>query len=305
MKTTYLFASLLLIGAGCSNNVALISDFQPIDVAATPLSGVERGAYDRQIKTAISYDGLNYIQNDGWIGGQMNVPDAIVRPNGDIYLYFTGQTLGQRFNETAVAISQDQGSTWTYKYLELTGNSPLGSNPVDPDVVQLEDGTIRMYVTASERQSQPAIYRFESQDGITFEYMGVSYKLQDEALLDSTTFYLDDMWHMYVMKDREIEQQVHLISDDGIEFTFEGLSALPYEGTPQMPSNGMMIDDTYHLFMFDPADGRIRSMRTTDGYSFYPNEGFALEPVDGETYVIDPTVIQMDEYYLMFYVTNM
>ncbi|MDG1949625.1 MAG: exo-alpha-sialidase, partial [bacterium] len=298
-------AMLLFMGAGCSASTPLTNDFTPATVAATPPAGADGGAFERQVKTAISYDGINFVQNDRWVGGQFNVPDAIVRENGDIYLYMTGQTVGERFNETALAISSDGGENWTYKYLEFGNDYPLERSPVDPDVIQLEDGTIRMFFTAPAGKSTIGIYYADSSDGINFTYMGSIWIPNEGSALDSTTFKIGDTWHMYIMKDMDASQQFHLESTDAAEFEFDSITTIVYEGETHMPSNGIVIDDKYHLFMFHPGDGMIRSMWTKDGIYFYPNEGTSLEPVDKEEYVKDPTVIDMGDHYLMFYVTNL
>jgi hypothetical protein len=295
--------ALLLMGTGCST--PLTSDFSPATVPATPPAGVDGGAFERQVVSAVSYDGLNYIQNDMFTAGQFNVPDAIVRENGDIYLYMTGQTVGERFNETAVAISTDQGETWVYKYIDIINDYPLATSPVDPDVVLLDDGTIRMYFTGSAGRNNIGIYYADSTDGLNFTYEGSIYIPSIGDALDSTTFKLGDTWHMYIMKDYDLSQQYYLQSTDGIEFELHSITSFSYEGTPHMPANGIMIDDKYHMFMFEPEEGVMRSMWTKDAISWYPNESTALEPSETEEYVKDPTIIDLGDTHLMFYVTNL
>lgn len=304
----FLLCCVSLLGAGCtqSTNLEQTSDFTPVNAPATRPNGVEGGAYERQLKSAISYDGLSFIQQNQTIGGQMNVPD-VIQKDGILYLYFTGQTLGERANETAVAISENNGETWIYKYLEFSTTSDVSLKVADPDVILLEDGTIRMYFTGSHTQSAPGIHFAESQDGIHFTYQSPIFLPSDSKALDSTTFKIGDTWHMFVMKDQDLAQQFHLTSKDGINFEQYSITSFVYEGTPHMPANGYWLNDKYHLFMFNPADGIIRSMWTKDGISWYPNPGTTLEPdkFEGEAYVKDPAVIQMEDTYLMFYVTNL
>lgn len=307
-RFVFAMCCLTLLGAGCTQapNTTLTNDFTPVNAPATRPEGIEGGAYERQLKTAISYDGLTFIQTDQIIGGQMNVPD-IIEKDGTLYLYFTGQTLGERANETAVAISQDQGETWAYKYLEFETHKEVLLKVVDPDVVLLEDGTIRMYFTGTHTETEPGIHFADSTDGIHFTYQAPIFQPVGATILDSTTFKIEDTWHMFAMKDSDLQQQFHLESTDGINFDMTAITSFVYEGTPHMPANGYWLDDKYHMFMFNPADGAIRSMWTKDAISWYPNPNIALEAdaQEAEEYVADPAVIQIDDTYLMFYVTNL
>lgn len=305
MKKLFGFLCLVvLLGAGCLSNADLAqeNDFEPIRGTSSAPEGVDaskEGPYERRIMTAISYDGLTYTQNDRWVCDQCNVPDAVIK-DGTIYLYYTGWIVGDRINTSAVAISTDEGASWTYKYLELSDAGPI-DRVVDPDVVLLEDGTFRIFFTAGNPQG---IHYAESQDGISYVYKGVVFAQTDDIAIDSTTFKVDDTWHMYALSDAGVERMWYLTSTDGVTFTVYGLTSFPNDGILSMPSNGIWIDDRYYLFTFGP-DGTIGSMWSKNGSDWYPSRKTHLAPTEDELYVKDPAVVPLGNgQTLMFYVTN-
>lgn len=303
-KIFYFLSLLLLLGVGClpTSNLVDVNDFTPVEGKATAPEGEDassEGPYERRIMTAISYDGLTYTQNDQWVCDQCHVPDAVTK-DGTIYLYYTGWILGDRINTSAVAISQDDGGSWTYKYLELTDADPI-DRVVDPDVVLLEDGRFRLFFTAGNPQG---IHYAESSDGISFTYKGVVFAQANDIAVDSTTFKVGDTWHMYALSDAGIERLWHLTSTDGEIFSVYGLTSFPNDGILAMPSNGIWTKDRYDLFTFGP-DGTIGSMWSKNGFDWYPSRKTHIEPTEDEIYVKDPAVVGLDDgRYLMFYVTN-
>lgn len=301
----FVFALLLLIGAGCTapQTQAHLNDFQPVQGKATAPAGIDgstQGPYERRIMTAISYDGLSFTQNGNWVCDQCNVPDAVVK-DGVIYLYYTGWVLGDRINTSAVALSSDEGKTWTYKYVEFQDSEPV-DRVVDPDVVLLEDGTFRLFFTAGSPQG---IHYAESMDGITFTYKGPIFGQTDDIAIDSTTMKIADTWHMYALSSEGMERLWHLTSQDGTTFTVYDLISFPNDGVLSMPSNELTLGDRTYLFMFDPLLGVIGSMWTKNGFDWYPSKTTNLEPTEDEAYVKDPAIVPLnDGRYLMIYVTN-
>lgn len=305
MKKLFGFLCLVvLLGIGClpTTDLAQENDFEPVRGKSSAPGGVDAsqvGPYERRIMTAISYDGLTYTQNDRWICDQCNVPDAVVK-DGTIYLYYTGWIVGDRINTSAIAISTDEGASWTYKYLELSDGGPI-DRVVDPDVVLLEDGTFRLFFTAGNPQG---IHYAESSDGISFAYKGVVFAQNDDIAIDSTTFKVGDTWQMYALSETGVDRMWHLTSTDGVTFTVYSLTSFPNDGVLSMPSNGIWIEDRFYLFMFGP-DTTIGSMWSKNGFDWYPSRTTHLEPTQDELYVKDPTIVPLDNgQTLMFYVTN-
>lgn len=299
-----LFLLLILFGFGCAQTERLESDFDPQRGSATSPDGEEssqEGPFERTLKTAISSDGLSYVSNDLWISDQANVPDALMKENGDVYLYYTGWMVGDLLNTTAVAISQDNGNSWIFKYLELTGTPEGIYRVVDPDVILLPDGTVRMYFTSG---NPPGIHYAESLDGITFEYKSSIFVPSNNIAIDSTTFKIGDTWHMYALSQGGVEKLWHLTSLDGIRFSVYGITSFPNASSFLVPANGMWIDDRFYLSLFG-SDGSISSSWSKNGFDWYPSDESPLEPTGDELYVKDPTMVHLKNgQYLMIYVTN-
>ncbi len=292
------------MGAGCLNPSSVSdNDFEPVRGRATSPGteqALEDGAYARRLMTARSTDGLTYVQTGLWISDQADAPDAVVGADGTIYLYYTGWNVGDRLNTSAVAISKDQGETWTYRYVELTGSDVIG-RAVDPDVVLLEDGTFRLFFTAGNPQG---IHYAEGTDGMNFVYKGSIFAQTDDIAINSTTHKIGDTWHMYAVSDDGTERLWHLTSTDGVTFAVYDLTSFPYNNVATMPSNGLWIEDRFHLFLFQ-HDGVIHSMWSKNGFDWYPDQGERLSPIGEETYVKDSALVPLPNgEFLMVYVTN-
>ena len=305
-QATILFALLLVLGAGCPN-ATLTSDFKPtVGASSTPSTETgNEGPYDRQLVTAISYDGFEYLPiEDGWITDQANVPDLVRTDDGTLYLYYTGWIVGDRLNETAVAISKDEGVSWSFHYLTFE-DAPEGYGSfVDPDVVLLDDGTFSLYFTSGDWVGS-GIYFAESTDGIHFTFLGAAVKPVESSVLDSTTIHINDTWHMYVMTSEGVQKIWHLLSDDGITWEITEMTQFVIDGISYMPSNGIWIDGVFYLFMFNSETGDIRSQSTTDGYNWTVDKEVHIGPLDDGRAMMDATVIQRtDGSYLMVYVTT-
>lgn len=297
----------VLLGAGCSNGPAISkttqSDFTPVNGSAT-VPGDQNsaeGPFQKRLKTAISYDGSTFTSSELLISDQAHAPDMVMTESGTIYLYYAGWIVGDRLQTSAVAISDDQGQTWTYKYLELENSGPIDRIEY-PDVVLLEDGTFRMFFTGSNPQG---IHMAESQDGINFGYKGAVFEQSDDIAINSTTHKIGDTWHMYAESAEGAERLWHLTSNDGISFSVYDLTSFPIDGaTAQLPSNSIWITDRAYLF-FSDTNGNVRSMWSKNGFDWYPNDQIYLTPSDEEAFIKDVSVLALDDKrYLMVYTTN-
>jgi len=219
-----------------------------------------------------------------------------------IYLYYSGWLVGNKINKSAVAISEDSGQTWNFKYIEIA-EQPALEPPDDIDIVILDDGTFRMYFTAGNG-SHTGIHYAESNDGINFTYKAATVFPTDTWILDSTTYFLDDQWHMYAQADAKIDDIWHLISADGIYWEITEQTSFPFEGNLHIPSNGYMLDGNFHMLMFSPETGEVRSRHTTDSYNWTVDEDVRIGPLDDGRKVGDSSVIQIGDRYLMVYTTT-
>jgi hypothetical protein len=194
---------LLIFLAGCNLPVAtptptspppaqaLTGDFtpcwgRPSGEATTPRRGRALMAY--------SSDGINFHRpqnpNDGILVDGAGVPDAVVLPNGRILVYYVpgcrdyNGTRDYNDVKIAVAVSDRQGVTgsWIFKDVQFTGipeSEGLTGVSVDPNVVLLPDGNLRLFVTMWKRVNgaeQNGAYSFSSKDGgFTYSYEGFRY----------------------------------------------------------------------------------------------------------------------------------
>jgi hypothetical protein len=244
MKYSLVFLSLFLVmGVGCTSTPStLTSDFTPVrGSASAPSADITDSPHDRRIMTAISYDGLSYIQNDAWVCDQCHAPDAIIK-DGTIYLYYTGGIIGDRAYTTAVAISSDQGKTWTYKYVDIVGDEGGAGRFFDPDVVLLEDGTFRMYFVSGLPRS---LFYAESSDGITYDYKARLFSPSEDEITHPTVINIGDAWYLYALSEDNAHRVWFLTSTNGTNFEMYSMTSFPMEGVPATPSNALWVDDRF------------------------------------------------------------
>lgn len=243
-----------------TNAAYQISDFTPpsgkaIVAGETPA--------DKRLILARSADDKNFISTKQVITDQANVPDLLL-VDDMIFLYYTGWTVGTKENTTALAISHDNGESWVYKYITINGLD--FEHPGDPDVVRLDDGTFRIFFTATHNNKFAEIHYADGIDGINFDYKGVAYTTANKQSKDSCTFKIGNIWHMYVF----LEESIHATSTDGKTFTkLENLS-LSSGRSPYFIDNEIVNDDgSISLFGFSFANiSNIGSFNTLDGTNF-------------------------------------
>jgi hypothetical protein len=261
------------------------------------------GPQDKLLKLAASSDGMTYVSNGEIVSFQANGPDMIVDAQGRILLYYTGWILGDRLYRSAVAISQDEGKSWTYKYLELTGGDEY-LKPTEIDAVLLEDGSVRIFYSSGNPSVGTGIHYAQSTDGINFTYKGVVFAPKDYTAKKPTVFQADGLWHLYASSDNDAGQVWHLTSVDGVNFDVYALTSFPVDEKPSVPSNGVWLGERYHMFL-STLDGDIRSFWTTDGNNWMPDEGTRLSKTGDEQFVADATIIPLaSDRFLMVYTTT-
>jgi hypothetical protein len=298
---------LMLIAAmlsGCGNTAKTnLNDFEPPSTLATNPEQQKDGPQDKMIKLAFSKDGMSFISSEQIVSYQANNPDVIFDSEGRILIYYTGWIVGDRLYSSAVAISEDNGKTWIYKYLELTGGEDF-TKPIDIDAFTLEDGTIRIFYPSGNPSVGTGIHYAESSDGINFEYKGAVFAPSGYTAKNPTVFQAGGLWHLYAWADNDDDQVWHLTSQNGINFTVYALTSFPINNEAATPANGIWIDDKYHLFL-STNNGKISSFRTKNGTEWMPDAGTRLSPSDKETRIIDSSAIKLSQdNYLMVYTTT-
>lgn len=304
----------LVMFSGCGNaaingpylTVLDTSDFTP--PIGRPENPAPKSSGERRLLTATSTDGEHFTATGKILTDQGGVPDILVEEDGTIRVYYIGQTIEEGKEEnTVVAISKDNGATWEFKKLTFK-NFTQQRDPADPDVVLLDDGTYRMYYTASlDTKNKIGILYADSPDGITFTYKGESLR-GTESIIDSTTLFFDGLWHMYVLQEKAIGQ-LYATSVDGLKFTFtsEPEVKLPMGG--YVISNALIEGDEVRMFGFNLKSENIRTFTTSDMTNWTAGdiaiEGSATANL-GSSYIQDLSVVQLqDGSYFMVYVSEM
>lgn len=281
------------------------SDFTPPKGRAQNPPPASAG--ERRLLIARSTDGVHFAPSDTVLTDQGNVPDAVVEPNGTIHVYYIGQSIQVGKEENTVrATSRDNGDTWTFEKLVFK-NWPQPRDPSDPDVVLLDDGTYRMYYTTSLSDASIGIAYAESLDGITFTYRGESLKGSAGNVIDSTTFFYNGKWHMYVLQEKK-QGQLYATSTNGTDFSIVSQQPIRLPGALYVISNQLIENTTLRMFGFSLADKNIRTFTSTDGVAWTLGD-IALEGDEeatlGSNYIQDSTVAKLsDGNYLMIYVSE-
>ena len=170
-----LSAVLSLVGAGCVGDSAFTPPVGRAENAAHASAG------ERRLLLATSTDGDAFLPTGEILTDQGNVPDAVIDERGTVYVYYIGQGIEEGKETTAVAISKDDGATWTYRLLAFQ-DWPSDRDPSDPDVVLLEDGTFRMFYTGNVQGHDLGILYADSPDGLTFTHKGIALAPEFEVI---------------------------------------------------------------------------------------------------------------------------
>lgn len=282
------------------------SDFTPPD-GGTDGPG-ERGPWNHRLMVAYSDDSLNFERANVVVANQADVPDLAIDEKGRVYLYYTGWTVGRFNNQTVVAISDDAGGSWAYKYLNVSGLEKNIIPPVDPDIHILEDGTFRLYGTSDPHDGDgPRTYYFEGLNGIDFELKGVAFA-DDEgrAVLDPSAIQIGDTWHLFAGGVQGANW--HATSSDGVNYEFLRIEDFMADGHKHLFANGIRVGEEYRFYAFEQNADEIVSFTSTDGDTWTKDEGTRLQldtSAGLESNVVkDPGVIQLqDGRYLMVYAT--
>jgi hypothetical protein len=263
----------------------------------TPPAGAQPktggGAFQDQTWYATSTDGLTWGQGT-LLAEKASVPE-VLRAKGVLWAYwvdFTAMT-GPNMEKIGVAKSAD-GKTW-----EKLGNvkfANLGSKvPVDPDVVELEDGRFRLYFyDIAVQQGDHPIYSAISSDGINFAIEeGVRFKAQN--IFDPDVVRLKDgRWRMFLNNDGKI---ISATGSDGLNFTAD--SGVRVQAMGSIPGSIVLADGSVRLYTCERG---ISAYKSADGLNFALEKA---EVIRGQGGVLcDPSVTAIPSGYLMVYKVN-
>ncbi len=261
------------------------------------------GPWFGSIKLTTSIDGTNFDEGT-LFSDHAGVPHILQTTNGTLiasYQYFDPFN-EEIFDVFAYKISNDNGLTWgEQNYITIEGfpKKPKlgGPMPVDPTLIQLEDGRFRLYFTFHEEgETYPHLSSaIASNITDTFEYEGIRLQRPDANLLDPAVVYFNEQWHHFTWTTEQNEQglnkNIHSVSDDGINFIRQDDIYLP------MSFLGQAIEINNELYFYGTGKG-IPVAKSLDSYNWEMDHTINIQGADpGITYLLD-------ESFLIIY-TNM
>ena len=285
MKTiiTIFILTLLVFGVGCvSNDGVEVQDFQENQegnrgnnnntlAEKQPLSG---SPYWHDIRFITSKeenwnDGINVIFEHG------SVPDAIVlnKDVGDfkagtlmtIFVYFEKEE--SEIEEIGMLYSEDNGKTWS-DIIILVIDGAEGHVPVDPSIIQLEDGSLVLYyfdfsVMKNSKIKKYIFYGASSTDGLHFTVEQPIFS-SEKIITDPDVIYFNDQWRMFYATPED-DARIHVTTGtDHLNFGNEVTTGI--EGIP----GTIIVDGELHLYGCGTVNGAagITTSTSTDGTTF-------------------------------------
>ncbi len=275
-----------------------------------PQQPQQGGPFNDEVFGAVSNDGLIFKVLDGPFFKHASVPDVLeltqdgVAGNaGTLVLYFVdfSEVKGPGSEGISMASSSD-GINWSTKQtVNIEGKVNKGA-AVDPSVVQLADGRIRMFFFGSEiTKGDPAkasgdhkIYSAISDDGINFQ-VEPRVCFQASFITDPEVLLAGDEWLMFLSKGQET---LLARSNDGLKFTLDRNFDLTIGGVP-----GAVCLPDGRVRVFATGRGGIVSALYKVGSNQPPvTEAGARISLRDADIVADPSCIRRldGSYYLIF-----
>ncbi len=251
-----------------------------------------------------SDDGKNWKQG-ALIRKSASVPDLIQLTKdigkfkkGDLLIYFVDALtiVGPGTEQLGIISSSDSGKTWVEQgTIKLAGKKNKGA-AVDPSVVQLSDGSLRLYYFGPEiTQGDPArqegkhnVYSAKSSDGINF-VVEKGIRFEDFSLTDPEVITFGDKWLMYY----SVGASTKLASStDGLNFNVVNIIGGEVGGVP----GALAVNEGIRLF---GCSNGISTAISSDGVNFRQEQTDILN-IRGM--VCDPAAIKLaNGRYAMIY----
>jgi|GEM_PF-1119500 len=259
----------------------------------------DTGPWNEDVYIAYSEDGTTFTENKLFVP-HAGVANLWLTTDGALiatmqYFSFTNEAY---FDKIAYTVSEDNGLTWsTLTEIQFEGlHEPTkgGPNAVDPTLVQLPDGTFRLYFTfESPGDGFPQLYSAAA-DTIDEVFVNEGKQLTiDEIVLDPTVIYFDGTWHHYTTTQNPPQNNtltnVHSTSATGLDFTRQEDIVLP------MSMLGGVIAEGDMLRFYGCWNG-IKSATSTDGFTWTMDPGTRVDQG------ADPGIAKLpDGSYVMVY----
>lgn len=259
--------------------------------AGQPGGPASSGPWEDSIYVATSSDGLTWSEGV-LLAERASVPEVIYTSQGVYWAYWVDFTEfnGPKTEKIGVARSAD-GVNWE-KLGTVTFDGIGDMTPVDPDVIELPDGRLRMYFyNIAGAPGQNTIYSAVSSDGVHYEVEEGS-RLTADGIFDPNVIRLPDgRYRMYLNRQDIISAS----SDNGLTFTLD---------------DGVRVEKGAVPGAVVLSDGAIRLYACVKGISVYFSPdglNFALDyesviPIPAQGGVVcDPSVTATPSGYLMVY----
>jgi hypothetical protein len=253
------------------------------------------GPYYHQIYRAFSSDGLIFAPENELLLDHASVPDAILRPDGEVWVYFVNGVPGQ--HGIWVAKPSTSGSWDIVGCVRLDGS--FNGNAVDPDIVLLSDGRYRLFYyegrfvsnTPELNEGPHPIFSAISEDGLNFEIE--RQLIAVETVTDPSVVHLaNGRWLMALSQGT---RTLLADSDDGHDFELTGV-AVELGGVPEL---AILADGNVRLYV--TAEGIKSAVSNDEGQTWAVEPGTRLSSPQGEI-LADPSLITTsDGGWVLFY----
>ncbi len=277
--------SVLFLVAACTRTTEEVNEpvtnLAPVVNNASPTGGIQ----DHQLYFAVSADGDNWeLSPETSVLEQASVPNLIFLQqdvgdfeSGTLISHFVDASEMHDWGDERIGYitSEDDGKTWSDRALITITNLPKGITAVDPCVVQLADGRLRIYffdfsanknLLAGEA-TDPKFYSALSTDGVTFEFEGEVYSSTAPLITDPEVLWYEDRWLLYnpvfeTADSMSMGKNKIQISESTTGTDFQYLTTIDVGGIP----GALLENGTVSLFSCDM--GGITRVTSSNGTEF-------------------------------------
>ena len=253
--------------------------------------------YFQQLHRAYSDDGFTFVPERGSLLVNVSVPDAVVRPDGEVWVYHTYPG-GDRAGGIWVSRQNPNGALEPIDCIRLDGE--LDQLARDPNIVLLDDGRYQLVFGRSQRAETlrlRPIYSTVSEDGINYKRPDEVFEA--ESIADPSQVQLPD--GSWMMSTHLVGGKKNLIntSDDGS--WFQSVAVIPKPGGGELL---VLPNGDIRAFVQDTCEARehgILSYISSDaGKTWTEEAGFRVCPGYNPTVTVMP-----DGTYVMYYSTDL
>lgn len=234
------------------------------------------GPWNHQIHFATSDDGVNFKVVERPFATRASVPEIIELTGkgraglrGSLVVYaVSGEERGEGESGLVRFVSIDGGATWTGPTaLRFEGLAPDSRWPVDPAVMQLEDGRLRMYFYLMKQGPQPAAAPpAEPRPRPAPRPREPDFPPIDAPLPERPA-------RPGVVEGGEAHEIGSAVSTDGVVFTVESGVRLRLPGV----TDPAVVKSGEEWLMFLSRGNRVLLARSRDGLEFNRDEKFDLD----------------------------